>query len=251
MIDTRRVQEAYKALQDVNPLLTRNKLPKLTYSLVNYHVSENRKHVGSAVDWKSNALFAMEDTNSQSADVDFNDLLIGEDLDGKVIKYSHPSLLALIFPHLFTTSTGHYSMVPKVKPHSTISTPSEQRIYDIPESNGGIAAATLNGETLTSFVKSRLMKKDKRFAQDPSFLFFMLDAVEKKNIAAANRFFVSTKGKGKKLKQRDLIDSTTKKLTKMSCQLFHHKSNLHMHINVKIFWIFNAYLKTLNHHSYS
>ncbi|CEG73279.1 hypothetical protein RMATCC62417_08690 [Rhizopus microsporus] len=193
----------------------------------------------------------MKDTNSQAADVDFNDLLIGEDINGKVIKYSHPSLLALIFPHLFTTNTGHYSMVPKAKPHSTISTPSEQRIYGIPESNGGIAAATLNGETFTSFVKSRLIKKDRRFVQDPSFLFFMLDAVEKKNIAAANRFVVSIKGKDEKLKQRDLIDLTTKKLTKMLCQLFHHKSDLHMHINVEIFWIFNAYLKTLNHHSYS
>ena len=36
-----KVQEIYKTSQDVNPLLARYKLPKLTYLLVNYHVTKN------------------------------------------------------------------------------------------------------------------------------------------------------------------------------------------------------------------
>ncbi|KAL7334192.1 hypothetical protein PS15p_202995 [Mucor circinelloides] len=105
-------------------------------------------------------------------------------------------------------------MISKIKPHPEKSTPSEQRICETPESNGGVAAATLNGETLSGFAKSRLTMKDRRFTQDPSFLFFMLDTVEKKNIATTNRLVVSTKGRSEKLKQRDLINRTTKKLNK-------------------------------------
>lgn len=112
LVNKKKVQDAYKTLQNVNPLLARYKLPKLTYSLVNYHVTENRKHIGSAVDWKNNALFAMEDTNPQATDAEFNDLLIGEDNNGKAINYSHrSSLLAPIFPYLFTTGTGHATTI--------------------------------------------------------------------------------------------------------------------------------------------
>lgn len=213
-IGKKKVQDVFKALQAVNPLLGRYKLPKLTYSLVNYHVQENRKHIGAAADWKNHALFAMEDTNPQATDVEFNDLIIGQDDNGKMIKYSHPSLLALIFPYLFTTSTGHYSMMRAHRPSGPNATLEEQRLYDIPEERGGVAMATIRGETLPSFAKSRLMMRDRRFAQDPSFLFFMLDAVEKKNIASANRFVVSTKGRTENLRQRDIVNPVTKKLNK-------------------------------------
>ncbi|KAI8635880.1 hypothetical protein BD408DRAFT_356714, partial [Parasitella parasitica] len=127
-INKRKVQDVYKALQAVNPLLARYKLPKLTYSLVNYHVLENRKHIGAAADWKSNALFAMEDTNPQATDFDFKDLIIGQDDGGKMIKYSHPSLLALTFPHLFTTCTGHYSLVQSFRTSVETATSAEQNI---------------------------------------------------------------------------------------------------------------------------
>jgi hypothetical protein len=213
-INKTKVQNVFKALQAVNPLLTRYTLPKLTYSLVNYHVKENRKHIGAAANWKNHALFAMEDTNPQATDVDFNDLIIGHDDNEKMIKYSHPSLIALIFPYLFTTSTGHYSMMRASKPSGPNAIPEEQRLYDIPEECGGVALATIGGETLPSFAKSRLMMRDRRFGQDPSFLFFMLDAVEKKNIASANRFVVSTRGRSENLRQRDIVNPVTKKLNK-------------------------------------
>lgn len=57
------------------------------------------------------------------------------------------------------------------------------------------------------------MIKDRCFARDPSFLFFMLDLIEKKNIAAANRFVMSTKGL-EGIPQRDVINKDTGKLNK-------------------------------------
>jgi hypothetical protein len=56
--------------------------------------------------------------------------------------------------------------------------------------------------------------KDRRFATDPSFLFFLLDSIEKKNIASANRLVVSTKGRSSNLRQKDLVDNATGKLNK-------------------------------------
>lgn len=105
-----KVLEAFHALQRVHPLLARYNMPKLTYSLINYHISEN-KHVGIDKGWVNNILFGKYDVNPQASDVEFKDLIIGKDGVGKMIRYSHPSLLALVFPHLYTTCTGNYSMV--------------------------------------------------------------------------------------------------------------------------------------------
>ena len=42
-INKRNVKAAYRKLQSMHPLLARYNLPKLTYALVNYHISENKK----------------------------------------------------------------------------------------------------------------------------------------------------------------------------------------------------------------
>lgn len=204
-----KVQEAYQILQRSHPLLARYKLPKLTYSLINYHVSENKKHVGIDKDWINNILFSKDDVNPQATDVEFKDLIIGEDNVGKMIRYSHPALLALLFPHIFTTCTGHYSMVPT----NTIEYENSLNAYGLPENQGGVADATTYESSIAAYVKSRLVMKDRRFARDPSFLFFMLDLIEKKNIAAANRFVVSTKGR-EKMVQRDVVNPATGNLNK-------------------------------------
>ncbi|KAI7889655.1 uncharacterized protein EV154DRAFT_466981 [Mucor mucedo] len=60
-----KVKQAYQALQRVHSLLARNDLPKLTYALVSYHVSENKKHVGIDKRWVNNALFSINDVNPQ------------------------------------------------------------------------------------------------------------------------------------------------------------------------------------------
>lgn len=208
-INKKKVIAAYEALKKVNPLIARYSLPKLTYSLVNYHVSENKKYIGVTEGWKNNALFSKDDTNPQATDVEFKDLIIGQDYDGRSVKYSHPSLIALMFPDLFPNCKGHYSMVPSNVPEFT----NREGIYGIPEDRGGVATSTLDGENLTSFAKSRLMLYDRRFAMDPSFLFFMLDSMEKQKIASTNRFVVSTKGRGH-LKKKDIVNSATKLLNK-------------------------------------
>lgn len=207
MIDRAKVQAAYAALQRVNPLLARYSLPKLTYSLVNYHVEENKRHVGINEGWQNNALFGNDDTSPQASDVDFYDLLIGEDSSGKYIRYSHPSLIALLFPWLFPNATGHYSMVPM----NTDEAHNKEGIYSLPENQGGVARSTLDGETAAAFFKSRLMMKDRRFSRDPSFLFYGLDTCEKIKISSANRLIVSTKGRSN-LKQRDIVNNSTGKL---------------------------------------
>src|SRR6478735_1514018 len=209
MIRKQKVEEAYRALQRMHPLLSRYDMPELTFSLVNYHVSENKKHVSIDKGWLNNALFANEDVNPQAADVEFKDLIIGKDNVGKMIRYSHPSLLALVFPYIFTICTGHYSLVPQ----NTEDFQTRSGIYGIPENQGGVSRATMNSESLSGYVKRRLLIQDRRFARDPSFLFFMLDLIEKRNIASANRFVVSTKGRNN-LRQSDVVNPTTGKMNK-------------------------------------
>lgn len=209
MIRKKKVEDAYRALQQTHPLLARYDMPKLTFSLVNYHISENKKHVGIEKGWLNNALFANEDVNPQATDVEFKDLIIGEDNVGKMIRYSHPSLLALIFPYIYTNCTGHYSLVPQNLPEFS----AQEGIYGLPENQGGVSVATMKEESLSSYAKSRLLIQDRRFARDPSFLFFMLDLIEKRNIASANRFVVSTKGRNN-LRQSDVVNPLTGKMNK-------------------------------------
>ncbi|KAG2210441.1 hypothetical protein INT47_002383 [Mucor saturninus] len=140
VINKIKVTAAYEALEKVNPLIARYQLPKLTYALVNYHISENKQYVGAAEGWKNNALFAKDDTNPQATDVEFTDLIIGEDNVGKSVKYSHPSLIALLFPHLFPTCTVHYSMVPT----NIAEFEMREGIYCLPENRGGVATTILN-----------------------------------------------------------------------------------------------------------
>ncbi|KAG1489327.1 hypothetical protein G6F52_013181 [Rhizopus delemar] len=56
------VEDAYRALQRTHPLLSRYDMPNLTFSLVNYHDSENKKHVNIYKGWLNNALFTNENT---------------------------------------------------------------------------------------------------------------------------------------------------------------------------------------------
>ncbi|CEP08961.1 hypothetical protein, partial, partial [Parasitella parasitica] len=141
--------------------------------------------------------------NPEASEAAFEDLIIGKNgSNGSYIRLSTESLLALMFPHLYPQCKGHISM----------STPNEDNIAK-DESHGGIAKATLYGETLKGYTRQRLYMADRRFARDQAFIFFLLDCVEKSNIASANRHVVSTKGRGN-LTQRDIIDPTTRKFNK-------------------------------------
>ncbi|KAG1050279.1 hypothetical protein G6F43_007438 [Rhizopus delemar] len=126
------------ALQRTHPLLARYDIPKLTFSLVNYHVSENKKHVNIDKGWLNNTLFANEDVNPQATDVEFKDLIIGEDNVGKM-----------------ASCTGHYTMVPQnVEEFSE-----RNETYSLPEYQEGVAQATMDMKSLPGYVKKGYLYK--------------------------------------------------------------------------------------------
>lgn len=203
IIDKKKVIAAYEALKNVHPLLRRYELPPLMFSLVNYHIKESSKFIGikkvdGQIQWPDNCLFAENNISPEAAGVEFSDLIIGKDgSTGSYIRLSTESLLALMFPHLYPKCQGHYSM----------STPTPENTAT-EENHGGIAKATLYKETLKGYTRLRLLMADRRFAQDQAFIFFLLDCIERNNIATSNRLVVSTKGRNN-LTQRDIIDPHT------------------------------------------
>lgn len=192
-INKGRVRHAYGALQCTHPLLARYKLQELTNSLVNYHVRNNRDYVGISGGFRNNMLMPVENPHPEAAGHNFADLVIGTDAERQAVRYGHPSLLALLFPYLYTTCTGHYSMCgPKPE------------IEGLEEYQGGLSKATEAKMTLGEYAKSRLLMRDRRFGKDPSFIFFMLDAIEKNNISGADLRIANTRNLGLP-QQRDFI----------------------------------------------
>lgn len=97
--------------------------------------------------------------------------------------------MALLFPWLFINGKGHYSLV----------NDENQVIRDdngqiIPEERGGVASAR-KGQTFAAYIKQQLLNVDRRFARDPSFLFWAFDVKEKSNIHSANRHSIRTSGR--------------------------------------------------------
>ncbi|KAI8327322.1 hypothetical protein EDC96DRAFT_453425 [Choanephora cucurbitarum] len=160
-IRKQRVIAAYAALQRAHPLSARYRLQPLLYSLVNYHIKENAKHIGirRRNEWPNNYLLPEDTVHPQALEPEFENLYIGQDSTGMNVRMSHPSLLALLFPSLYPECKGHYSMA----------TPNEENSARA-EDHGGIAKATLAGENLKGYTRLRLMMKDRRFARDQSFL---------------------------------------------------------------------------------
>lgn len=130
-------------------------------------------------------------------------------MDNADISFAYPALMALCFPWLFTTGTGHYSMT---------AVPADY--VRVEEQLGGIASATLKKETLKGYGKRCLSLVDRRFARDPLFLFFLLDAVEKHNIASSNRHVTSTRGRN--LIQSDVYNNETNQHRKDATSLVSH-----------------------------
>ncbi|KAL0582512.1 hypothetical protein ABG067_007617, partial [Albugo candida] len=181
-INMAKVRGVYNRLKKINPLVRDFELPEVMESLMEYHMVTNEKRFPG---WNMNMLMPVGDVPATASGVALNNLVIGRDLvNNSDIYFSHPALMALCFPWLFTTGSGHYSMCSVPRDYSG---PSERE--------GGIARATLEGETLKGFAKRYLNLADRRFARDPLFLFFVLDAVEKHNIASSNRHVVSTRGR--------------------------------------------------------
>ncbi|KAI8321027.1 hypothetical protein EDC96DRAFT_556060 [Choanephora cucurbitarum] len=91
-----------------HPLLARYKLQPLMYSLVNYHIKENAKHIGirRRNEWPNNYLLPEDTVHPQASEPEFEDLYIGQDSSGMNVRMSHPSLLAFAFPLLVSRVQG-------------------------------------------------------------------------------------------------------------------------------------------------
>jgi hypothetical protein len=112
---------------------------------------------------------------------------------------SHPSLMMLLFPYLFINGTGHYSMVND--PNMEMLDSNSQVIN---EQRGGVAAGR-KYHTFGAYVKRQLLSIDRRFARDPSFLFWCFDYKEKMNIHSAKRHTVRSAGRD--LTKEDIMDA--------------------------------------------
>ncbi|KAI8364142.1 uncharacterized protein BYT42DRAFT_506498 [Radiomyces spectabilis] len=191
----RRIKQVWDKLVQCNPLLQVYKDPEVVEELVEYHLETHHHKVGAASGWRNKIVFPIEDIPPSATDEAFRveGLRIGQDTRGDDVQFSHPSLMALMFPHLFTYGRGHYSMA-QVTAENTA----------LPEEYGGVAMATRDGETIKGYAKRCLLLADRRFARDPSFLFFMLDAIEKHNISSYRRRVVNTRGRGA-IQQQDVV----------------------------------------------
>lgn len=182
-INKEKVRAAYSALQLTHPLLARYDLEQLRNNLVNYHLTHNKEYIASRmVTFGNNMAMPTETPHSEAVGHDLANLMIGTTTKKESVRYGHPSLLALTFPYLYTTATGHYSMCgPKPE------------LEELGEHVGGVSKASLERMTLAEYTKSRLLMRDRRFGKDPSFLFFLMDAIEKYNISGADMRLANTK----------------------------------------------------------
>ena len=100
------------------------------------------------------------------------------------VKTGYPALLALMFPWLYPNCVGHYPMINTARIRDKLRNEQGQVIQ---EQHGGYADASFQF-TQNEYTKSLLLSKDRRFARDPSFLFFMFDSIERGRIQSSARF---------------------------------------------------------------
>ncbi|KAI8635865.1 hypothetical protein BD408DRAFT_125582 [Parasitella parasitica] len=193
------VRAAWKELTDQNPLLKQYRLPHIESALVKHHVSTYPERVGLRDNthgeysdyinrdnnWENKMARPLADGTAGIAEdgEEFLRLLIGSDTNNIKVTYSHPLLLCLLFPYLFTNGKGFYSLKKrseKLFQHSYI--PKETDL------------ASYNNITLREFSKMLLLGKDRRFAKDPSFIFILLDIIEKQTIFSYNRRVIQLYG---------------------------------------------------------
>ncbi|KAG1084039.1 hypothetical protein G6F42_021956 [Rhizopus arrhizus] len=150
--------------------------------------------------WEQNFAFNPENVAPNAAFENLDDLLLGVDVNNQDVLYNRPGLMALTFPHLFPFCRGHYDAF------CTLT----QEHRDIPEEQGGAPVANDVEGTLKSYAKRRLLMRDRRFGKDISFIFFLLDLIEKHNIHSANRCVIHTGQFGPVIRKRDIMDAATR-----------------------------------------
>lgn len=110
--------------------------------------------------WEQNFAFNPENVAPNAAFQNLDDLLLGVDVNNQDILYNRPGLMALTFPHLFSSCRGHYAFC-------TLT----QEYRETPEEQGGAPVANDVEATLKSYAKCRLLMRDRCFGKDISFIF--------------------------------------------------------------------------------
>lgn len=163
-VDLNKVRLAYEKLCKRNPLLAGYNTREKMDEIIEYHIITNHNQFQVASNWKDNILMPYESVDPNAAEYEFMDLVIAHD-GSKSIPMKYPALMALLFPYLFVDGVGHYSLIPQVSKPLL-----DQHNNIIPKNRGGNAEAS-KWNTLTGYLKTQLLKVDRRFARDPSFLF--------------------------------------------------------------------------------
>jgi hypothetical protein len=205
-INLNNVRAAYERLRQMNPLLQQFGLREFRDPIIQFHIASTPRRFPV---WEFNMLAPLADTPVNEGRLKLSEIIVGENMnDNSKITFANPSLLALAFPWLFTTASGHFSLSKKNNDDNR------------DERNGGLADATKNGESLKQFVKRCLLSADRRWAEEPLFLFMILDLLERSQIAASN-FFVSNP-RGRILQQRHVFNNATQQYLARETSLVPH-----------------------------
>ncbi|CAO0793316.1 unnamed protein product [Mucor circinelloides] len=150
---------------DFHHTLQRNMLCKLV----------NKADVESARQWYNNYMMTMQQVHPNAPRHSFENMVLGRDEhDHSRITYSdRPAVLAEIFPYLYTQGREYNSFLANEGDHNLNEGPA-----------GGVALTNKRGETLGAYTKQRVLMADICFGEFPEFLFFMMDAIEKKTFTA-------------------------------------------------------------------
>ncbi|KAI8385062.1 uncharacterized protein BYT42DRAFT_492900 [Radiomyces spectabilis] len=106
-----KIRRVWNILVGLNPLLRRYEEPEVAVNLIEYHLRVNNDRLGAPTGWSNRIALPPHDVAPATGDTGFEagDLRIGHDSSDD-IRFNHPSLMALLFPHLYTVGRGHYSM---------------------------------------------------------------------------------------------------------------------------------------------
>ncbi|CEP08734.1 hypothetical protein, partial, partial [Parasitella parasitica] len=184
-INWEKARHVYRRLVSSNPHLAQFNNEQALERLSQI-VSESDIHIKerNARNWSTSSYseYVMPSENVAPSEglSNFENMLLGVDLNNRQVLYKTPALFAIMFPYLYTSGQGYYSLVPGGS------------LDQKSEVEGGIAVATQWSLTLKQYVKERLVMPDRRFARDTAWIFMMPDIINRHDILSANRHVVST-----------------------------------------------------------
>ncbi|ORY97160.1 hypothetical protein BCR43DRAFT_420812, partial [Syncephalastrum racemosum] len=153
------VLKVYQTLKHINPLLRNYPIPPTPTT--HAHITTDNPQLPHENTWHMKLALPLSSIPPAAADPDFNIHNSTFATDGfKNLSQDYPPLLALLFPHIYTTANGHYSL-----------TSSWDTADDTPEHAGGVALMTKAGYTLHEYAKHTLLLADRRFGRDPAYIF--------------------------------------------------------------------------------